>query len=48
MTGAFSGAVAASVFKIPYWQALKLLAVGLFIAGSIVTALTLWTMGILQ
>ncbi len=48
MTGAFSGAVAASIFKIPYWQALKLLAVGLFIAGSIVTALTLWTMKILQ
>lgn len=48
MTGAFSGAVAASIFKVPYWQALKLLGVGLFIAGSIVTALTLWITGLLQ
>lgn len=41
VTGAFTGAVASSLFKIPFWKALFLLAIGLLIAGSIVTVITL-------
>lgn len=48
VTGAFTGAIAASLFKIPYWRALSLLALGIFIAGCIVTLLTLGAMGIVD
>jgi uncharacterized membrane protein len=41
LTGAFSGAVAASIFRIPYWRGVALLSVGLIIAGSIVTGISL-------
>lgn len=41
VTGAFTGAVAASIFRIPYWRGLALLGAGLLIAGAIVTGITL-------
>ncbi|PKL72738.1 ligand-binding protein SH3 [Candidatus Kuenenbacteria bacterium HGW-Kuenenbacteria-1] len=44
MTGAWSGAVAAFLFGIPYWKALGLIFVGVLLAGLIITLIT---MGIL-
>ena len=41
MTGAFTGAVAASIFQIPFKKAVPLLFAGCSIAGVIVTAITL-------
>ncbi len=40
MTGIFTGAVAASIFQIPFRQAFPLLAVGSVISGIIVTLIT--------
>ena len=40
MTGIFTGAVAASIFQIPFRQAFPLLAVGSIISGTIVTLIT--------
>lgn len=41
MTGAFSGAVAASIFQIPFKKAALLISAGCAIAGIIVTGVTL-------
>ena len=41
MTGAFTGAVAASLFQIPFKKAVPLIFAGCLIAGVIVTAITL-------
>jgi uncharacterized membrane protein len=41
MTGAWTGSLAASVFQIPQIQAIILIGLGVFIAGVIVTILTL-------
>lgn len=41
MTGAFTGAVAASIFQIPFKKAVPLLLIGCVIAGTIVTGITL-------
>ncbi len=41
MTGAFSGAIVASIFQIPYLKAIPLLSLGCAIAGIIVLSLTL-------
>jgi uncharacterized membrane protein len=40
MTGIFTGAVAASIFQIPFRQAFPLLAIGSVISGIIVTLIT--------
>jgi len=40
MTGAFTGAVAASIFRIPFWKAVPLLGLGCAMAGGIVLGLT--------
>lgn len=40
MTGIFTGAVAASIFQIPFKQAFPLLAIGSVISGIIVTLIT--------
>jgi len=42
VTGAFSGAVAASIFRIKPTKAIPLLALGCLIAGTIVTVITLF------
>ncbi len=42
MTGAFTGAVAASIFEVPFKKALPVIFAGCAIAGIIVTGLTLW------
>jgi len=39
-TGIFTGAVAASIFQIPFRQAFPLLALGSIISGIIVTLIT--------
>ncbi|HBI16561.1 MAG: hypothetical protein UR60_C0003G0016 [Candidatus Moranbacteria bacterium GW2011_GWF2_34_56] len=41
MTGAFSGAVAASIFQIPPKKAILYIFLGCFIAGAIVTGITI-------
>lgn len=41
MTGAFSGAVAASIFQIPPKKAILYIFLGCFIAGTVVTGITL-------
>jgi len=41
MTGAFSGAVAASIFQIPPKKAITYIFLGCFIAGMIVTGITI-------
>ncbi len=42
MTGAFTGAVAASIFRVPFKKAVPVIFIGCAIAGIIVTMLTLW------
>jgi uncharacterized membrane protein len=42
MTGAFTGAVAASIFQVPFKKAVPVIFAGCIIAGLIVTGLTLW------
>ncbi len=42
MTGAFTGAVAASIFRVPFKKAVPMIFIGCAIAGIIVTAITLW------
>lgn len=44
-TGAWTGTIAAFVFKVPYWRSIGLIFVGILIAGAIVT---LGTMGIIS
>lgn len=46
MTGAWSGAIAAFLFGIPFWRALLLISLGVIIAGIIVTALSLGVISI--
>jgi len=46
MTGAFTGAVAASIFEIPFRKAVPMIFAGCLIAGLIVTGLTLGVQGI--
>lgn len=46
MTGAFTGAVAASIFQIPFKKVLPVIFTGCFIAGIIVTGITLFFEGI--
>jgi uncharacterized membrane protein len=41
MTGIYSGAVAASIFQIPFWRAAGLLSLGATIATIIVTGITI-------
>jgi len=41
MTGAWTGSVAAFLFKIPYWRALLLIFLGILISGAIVTLASL-------
>ena len=41
LTGAWTGALAAVIFGIPFWRALSLIAVGVIIAGIIVSLITL-------
>jgi len=40
-TGAWTGALAAVIFGIPFWRALALIAIGVIIAGIIVSLATL-------
>lgn len=40
LTGAWSGAVAAFLFNIPFWKAFSLIAIGVMLAGLIVLLLT--------
>ncbi len=47
LTGAWTGAVAAFLFGIPYWRSLGLIFVGVVIAGAIVTLSTLGIISIL-
>ncbi len=42
MTGAFTGAVAASIFEVPFKKAVPVIFAGCAIAGIIVMSLTLW------
>ncbi len=42
MTGAFTGAIAASIFQVSFKKAVPVIFVGCAIAGLIVTGLTLW------
>lgn len=48
MTGAWSGAVAAFLFGIPYWKSLGLIFVGVIIAGMIVTLLSTGFFSLIQ
>ena len=36
-TGAWTGSIAAYLFKVPYWQALGLIFIGILIAGLVIT-----------
>ncbi|HIP50226.1 MAG TPA: ligand-binding protein SH3 [Candidatus Pacebacteria bacterium] len=47
MTGIFTGAVAASIFQIPFRQAFPLLSIGSVISGIIVTLITIGTTNII-
>lgn len=47
MTGAFTGAVAASIFEVPFKKAVPVILAGCAIAGIIVTGLTVWLGGAL-
>lgn len=40
-TGAWTGALAAVVFRVPFWRALSLISIGVIIAGIIVSLLSL-------
>ncbi|TSC95945.1 MAG: Small multidrug export protein [Parcubacteria group bacterium Athens1014_10] len=48
MTGAWSGALAAFIFDIPYWRAISLIFTGVLIAGLIVTLATTGTFSFLK
>lgn len=40
-TGAWTGALAAVVFRVPFWRALSLISIGVIIAGIIISLLSL-------
>jgi uncharacterized membrane protein len=46
MTGAFTGAVAASIFQIPLKKTLPLIFTGCLISGMIITVISIWFGGI--
>ncbi|MEA3273658.1 MAG: small multi-drug export protein [Patescibacteria group bacterium] len=48
ITGAWTGAVLALLFKVPFKKALSLIAIGVIISGVIVTILTITARGILN
>ena len=47
LTGAWTGALAAFLFRIPFWKSVRYLFIGILIAGVIVTLLTLGIFNIL-
>jgi len=46
MTGAWTGSLAAWIFRVPFWNALFLLCLGVLFAGILVTIITLTGIGI--